>query len=1077
MEKMKMKLTKIKLINWHLFTNHEIDVKGNLLITGNNGNGKSTLIDAIFYVLSGGNERNFNVASNVAGDYGRSRTSQRTLSTYMRCKLGNEGKEFIRNEANIITHIALEFYDPIEQEYNVLGCVLSIENSSKPKEKFYIIRKNAVKDLIYIENDVNILDYYGFKSANSTVDFSPLPDSKTDRRKQIVQFMKISNAAKYFDLLQASVAFKPINSNVSDFVFHFLLKEDDVKIDALATELAQYQQLHAITVKERQKLELLETFIEKAEKYEKYRKEIEYLEVLDREHKIESEKEEIKKIDFRSSKTEQEKQNLEKMRSDAEDLVRSLDSEIATVEQKDELKRLREKEIQEKELADKITSIDDKIEEIQSLLQFEQEIGKELGLEYDFFKHINSGNIVMLNKYVAEYCDRVREKKQKLAKDDSKKEDEIKECEARIYNIEKDLYTINNGKNNYEDYVLRLIKLIKNELKAKYNRDISVTPLCECIDIIDKEWTDAIEGYLGGHRFDLIISPEYFYDAAEIYEKNAKAMGIYGISVINTGAPAINYDANSLYNKIKILNPYAKAICTKLLGRAICAESVRDFKPGKPYVTKSCMVYSNDSVSAINPKNYRVPFIGEDSVLKRKELLTQELGTANNTLRNLKIENREIKRLKNVIYRSELKANEIPNYWLDRKRLQVQIDELKADIEVIKQSKDILSIAKQLDALKVRRDEKYNLAEKYRENIKSLQVELNKCGENLVRHKVQLEGLEQEYGLMIESLQNPKEYELFRDDFSKSNGDPANEIARRNRSNANNVDSIKSGMREYVQEFNRNLSADMENLSDFIAEYNQIKDQSLVNSEAQAKQAFITAQTSFNANFISNLRSRIEHAKDTLDGLNYTLKHHPFGGDGEYYQFRMQDSGDREMKEYADIIMSGKEMGQKDLFTETLDTHERDIMQSLFDKVATINDSTLAAKDLNKYLDYRQYKSYDIEVINKNGEKYFFSKNNDGKSGGEKQTPFYVIIGSCYNELIKKDETESGACIAIFDEAFNNMDEPRIMTLMEYYRKLNIQLIIVVPTNHSSNIIPYVNNVVEIIKRDNVINLAYLYNE
>ena len=92
------------------------------------------------------------------------------------------------------------------------------------------------------------------------------------------------------------------------------------------------------------------------------------------------------------------------------------------------------------------------------------------------------------------------------------------------------------------------------------------------------------------------------------------------------------------------------------------------------------------------------------------------------------------------------------------------------------------------------------------------------------------------------------------------------------------------------------------------------------------------------------------------------------------------------------------------------------------------------------------------------------------------QTPFYVIIGSCFNQLIKDSEIESGACVAVFDEAFNNMDQPRTITLMEYYKRLNIQLIIVVPTNHSQSIIPYVDTVVSLVKKDNVINEAYLYN-
>ena len=98
-----MKLTRIKLINWHIFTDVTIDVSGNTLITGENACGKSTLIDAIYYVLSGGDDRCFNNAANAE--------AQRTLEAYICGKLGNEGtgKEYLRNSSDVVCHIALEF--------------------------------------------------------------------------------------------------------------------------------------------------------------------------------------------------------------------------------------------------------------------------------------------------------------------------------------------------------------------------------------------------------------------------------------------------------------------------------------------------------------------------------------------------------------------------------------------------------------------------------------------------------------------------------------------------------------------------------------------------------------------------------------------------------------------------------------------------------------------------------------------------------------------------------------------------------------------------------------------------------
>ncbi len=64
------------------------------------------------------------------------------------------------------------------------------------------------------------------------------------------------------------------------------------------------------------------------------------------------------------------------------------------------------------------------------------------------------------------------------------------------------------------------------------------------------------------------------------------------------------------------------------------------------------------------------------------------------------------------------------------------------------------------------------------------------------------------------------------------------------------------------------------------------------------------------------------------------------------------------------------------------------------------------------------------------------------KSGGETQTPFYIVILAAFNQLYA---SERAMRLVVFDEAFNKMDEARIQTSLRLIKQLNLQLIAAVP--------------------------------
>ncbi len=85
-------LTRIRLLNWHLFENATIDCQGTTYFIGINGAGKSTILDAVQFALVGGQrDVRFNQAALSGG--------KRTLASYVRGELGTEGQRYLRGDA------------------------------------------------------------------------------------------------------------------------------------------------------------------------------------------------------------------------------------------------------------------------------------------------------------------------------------------------------------------------------------------------------------------------------------------------------------------------------------------------------------------------------------------------------------------------------------------------------------------------------------------------------------------------------------------------------------------------------------------------------------------------------------------------------------------------------------------------------------------------------------------------------------------------------------------------------------------------------------------------------------------
>lgn len=97
-----IQLTGISLVNWHLFSVADIGFSGNTAVLGKNATGKSTLIDLIQAVMTGGSASFYKFNRSAGEGGGR---SDRTLRSY--CLGQTDQGVSLRRQT--ITHLILKF--------------------------------------------------------------------------------------------------------------------------------------------------------------------------------------------------------------------------------------------------------------------------------------------------------------------------------------------------------------------------------------------------------------------------------------------------------------------------------------------------------------------------------------------------------------------------------------------------------------------------------------------------------------------------------------------------------------------------------------------------------------------------------------------------------------------------------------------------------------------------------------------------------------------------------------------------------------------------------------------------------
>ena len=609
------KLTRLKLINWHRFSDVTIDFGDSTLISGENGAGKSTLLDAIQFVVTC-STNHFNKAAHENG--------KRKLTGYIRCKTGRENHPYERT-GEISAHVALEFYEESKEKYFVIGAVIDSATEGQETVVRYLMDNVMLEDEMFkIGNRPRtITEFRSFNNKNIKL----FAKTNAEGKKMMKQrFGRIED--KFFQLIPKALAFKPID-DIKDFVYSYVLDEKEVNIDHLRENVRSYQELEKTLEGVKNRIEKLSEIechhkavvdcIQSDRMYEYFMAQSdldltkEQIGVLQDEIRRESYR--LEQLNAKCSSMKKELENKEEVRTL---LLAELNanSDFQTLEkQKKYLKELQEKEeIQYQEKKRLLESGKKAGQKVKRLLEIPDV--DECMKQYDELLHRlkDTEDVVSAQELIDRAIAYKKHMSTKLQRKNLEIQSRLNEIAADLQETEQRISNLKQHRFSYPSAVQLLMSRVEQEL-LKIGRTAKPRILCEMLEITDETWRNAVEGYLNTQRFYVLVEPEHFDIALGIYEKLRREKKAYGVGLINSGKLE-EYDiapAGSLATVVESKSIYAKRYVNMVLGKVHMCKRVDELKQYPVSITPNCMRYQNHVASAIRPEIYTTPFIGKNA--------------------------------------------------------------------------------------------------------------------------------------------------------------------------------------------------------------------------------------------------------------------------------------------------------------------------------------------------------------------------------------------------------------------------------------------------------------------------------
>lgn len=1042
------KLVKIRLINWHYLSNETIELEGNALLSGPNASGKSTIMDAITYILTAGDTM-FNLAANEKG--------KRDLRGYVKCKLGMDDKEYLRN-GDVSGHIALEFHDEKLGTNFAVGAVIDAFGELLPVKTMFYRTFEPINDTMFVSPQHTIYGSVEFRKHNPSFEY--FLTKKEAKRGFRTAFGSINE--DFYRLIPKALAFKPI-ADVKDFIYQNILEEKEIDVTAIKDSIRSYKELEntlKLINKKISDLKEIDSIYQELRGIEERKNYIEYLTHL---FDVEAIRTEIK-----DARNQIEKQ--ESLRITKENEINALESELLSLNERSrelynalsDNDSFKAEEYINREILKAQTNITALESNQQVFLKrcsmFKDSVNNLRKLSADkLFSEMANLSLVQINQMdvdatklkLQDYNSRLTAVQSKMNQElgslDSKKRALI----SQINEISTSLKSLEQNRVNFPSQLLQIRAEIEEGLKRIYNYDIKVHIFAEICEITDPNWADTIEIFLGNRRFNMIVEPRYFDQALQIYARIKDRYRLYGVGLVNTKqiSKYKTYEEKSLASILTSENMDAKAYINYTCGNVIMCKDAMELERYSTSITNDLLIYRGYAVTNLNP-NVEKPFIGKNAASlqavkwhEKADIAKQEYLTLNAQIENLNqvlglIDRMDIRVIIEDLDKALMLEKE-KNTLEDLSRQAIR-QKTATPTELQEDYDKILSTIKSCD------NKKLSLSKE----IGGIDNAIDALNAVILSKKEELVGLEANLkvlsnGSIVIEQQAKDEYEamISTKNFKAAFAEYQEKYRSEEASYSLLSDSLVAKQYGYINTYNSTFSIGISEIAKFEAELNKLEKTELIKYEQKVRAARESAEVVFKEDFIAKLRNNILTAEQEIAKINETLSGISFGNDR--YEFIFPRSS--QYAQFYEMVTSDLEDGQEGLLTFEFQKKYDEQIRELFETLSVDEINSNGA--INKFTDYRTYMDYDIRIINASGDTMTYSKVFKEKSGGETQVPFYVAIIASFVRVYTKNTLLGGDPIGLvlFDEVFDKMDANRMHAMMNFINSMPLQVIIACP--------------------------------